>query len=355
MNRLLLALPLLFSAAPAPVRMNEIQTIGTHNSYKVAIPPAEFAILSAHEGAESAAGLDYGHRPLEAQLDAGARTIEIDVYRDPQGGLYATPLLPRAAGVTLPADRRPGFKVFHVADVDVRSHCSEFMDCLAILKRWSDAHPRHVPILILINAKDDSTPAPGAVQVPKFDTSAFDALDAEIARVLGPDDLVTPDMVRGRHATLAESVAIEGWPALDRMRGRFFFALDESPEKVDLYRAGRRSLEGRRMFVNALPGDADAAYMTLNDPIGQAAEIRRALAAGVMVRTRADADTREARRGDTSRRDAALASGAQYVSTDYLFADPRFPIYSVALSGGGAARCNPVHPGACTAEVRLEP
>jgi urease beta subunit len=61
------------------------------------------------------------------------------------------------------------------------------------------------------------------------------------------------------------------------------------------------------------------------------------------VRTRADADTVEARSGDTTRRDAALGSGAHFVSTDYVFPDERFGTgYVVDLPGDTAARCNPV-------------
>ena len=60
------------------------------------------------------------------------------------------------------------------------------------------------------------------------------------------------------------------------------------------------------------------------------------------VRTRADADTVEARASDTTRRDAAFASGAQIVSTDFERVDPRWPTYVVALPGGGEARCNPI-------------
>jgi hypothetical protein len=36
-----------------------------------------------------------------------------------------------------------------------------------------------------------------------------------------------------------------------------------------------------------------------------------------MVRTRSDADTREARTGDKTRFEAAVRSGAQLISTDY--------------------------------------
>ena len=76
--------------------------------------------------------------------------------------------------------------------------------------------------------------------------------------------------------------------------------------------------------------------------MGQQARIREAVRQGFIVRTRADADTVEARTADVSRRTAAFASGAQYVSTDYYWADPRFPTYEVRLPGAEAAACNPV-------------
>jgi hypothetical protein len=60
-----------------------------------------------------------------------------------------------------------------------------------------------------------------------------------------------------------------------------------------------------------------------------------------MVRTRADADTREARINDAQRRQAAFASGAQAISTDYyLPTNPFGNAYRVHVSG--AIQCNPV-------------
>jgi hypothetical protein len=42
-------------------------------------------------------------------------------------------------------------------------------------------------------------------------------------------------------------------------------------------------------------------------------------------------------------RDTALASGAQFVSTDYPVPDPLIdPEFSVGLPGGVVARCNPL-------------
>ena len=132
------------------------------------------------------------------------------------------------------------------------------------------------------------------------------------------------------------------WPELDKARGRFLFALDEGPEKVAIYRGNRASLEGRVFFINTDENSPAAAYLTLNDPIAEGDRIRDAVQAGFIVRTRADADTREARADDDTRLQAALASGAQYISTDYLWSDPRFSDYQVGLPGGAAVRATPL-------------
>jgi hypothetical protein len=328
------------------LHVNDLLSIGTHNSYKVAIPDQEMAQLRARS-ARAAIVLDYSHPELTKQLDGGARQLELDVYYDPQGGRFADPLGPRTLGERLDAAAtgelaKPGFKVMHIPDFDFRSVCIRFVACLQAIKAWSDAHPDHVPIAILINAKDDSPLGASGAAIAKFDTAAFDALDAEVASVFADDELITPDQVQGKHPTLREGVLAGGWPKLRDARGRVFFALDEAPRKVAIYRGERRSLEGRRMFVNIEESSPAAAYITLNEPLQDAKRIRAAVEAGFIVRTRADADTLEARDGKSERRDAALASGAQYVSSDYMQPDPRFAGYSVGLPDGATTVCNPV-------------
>jgi len=140
-------------------------------------------------------------------------------------------------------------------------------------------------------------------------------------------------------------VAAGAWPKLKAARGKIMLAMDESPEVVAVYRGQRKNLEGRMMFVNIDAASPVAAYETLNEPQELAAKIAAAVKAGVIVRTRADADTWEARKNDTSRQVAAFASGAQYVSTDYMEPDTRFGPYVAKLPGGGKARLDPVQPG----------
>jgi hypothetical protein len=249
---------------------------------------------------------------------------------------------------------RPGLKVLHIQDIDYRSNCLSFVACLKIIRTWSLAHPRHTPILITMNTNDEKSLAPGGVNELPFDEAAYDALDAEILSVFPRSALITPDLVRGRYPTLREAVLARGWPSLGAARGKVMFALDEGPAHVAAYRGNRRSLEGRVLFVNTDETSPAAGYITLNE----AADVPRITAdvkAGYIVRTRADADTVEARANDTRRRDGALASGAQYVSTDYRHPDLRLSAYEARLPAGAITVCNPVRAAGRCAGLTIEP
>ena len=325
--------------------MNALQAIGTHNSYKMAIAPNEMAMIRAVNPREADA-IDYSHPPLAEQLKAGARQLEIDMVYDPAPGAFASPLGFRNAGAKAqPYDFAPlkqaGLKVLHEQSVDYRSVCPLFVDCLKDIRAWSKANPDHVPILVIMNLKEGGLALPGAVKAPMFDAAAMDMIDSEIRSVFPEAALITPDQVQGRAATLREAVAAGGWPSLKSARGRVMFALDCPPEQAARYRGDRKVLEGRAAFVNTDITSPAAGYITLNEPRELAGQIAAAVEAGMIVRTRADADTREARTNDTTRQTAAFASGAQYISTDYMTPDTRFSAYVAALPGGGKARLSP--------------
>ena len=75
--------------------------------------------------------------------------------------------------------------------------------------------------------------------------------------------------------------------------------------------------------------------MILNDPKQDGQKIREMVKKGYMVRTRADADTKEARANDRSGFVAACASGAQIITTDYYYKSTFFPSdYSVSFEDG---------------------
>ena len=337
-------------AAPPPARMNEIQVVGSHNSFKARIPAAVMAELRRRDP-KIAAALDYYHLPLVAQLDRGVRQLEIDIFADPTGGRYADPkgeLLAHAAGEATGFDRtamlRPGYKVFHVPDIDYLSTCVTLQRCLGEIATWSRSHPRHLPIMLTINAADTPGSAQVTAPLPLNDAALLDALDVEIRRAIPGRQLLTPDDVRGDRPELAAAIHDRGWPTLATARGRIYVLFDVRPAVSNAYRLGHPSLRGRAMFGWYPDGEPESAIQIVQDPLVDGARIRASVKAGVIVRTRTDANTAEARAHDLTKAHAAIDSGAQAVSTDYYpgAPDPQRLDFTVTLPGGEMAQCNPV-------------
>lgn len=109
-------------------------------------------------------------------------------------------------------------------------------------------------------------------------------------------DMITPDDLRRPGWTLEQSVRRSGWPELDRSRG-------------------------------------------------------------TVIRTRSDVPLGTVRSGDTEMLQAALASGAQIISTDFpqVGMSARYGSdYVARLPDGGRVRCNPVNAPRSCREDRLE-
>ena len=233
-------------------------------------------------------------------------------------------------------------EVFHEPLVDEGTTCRVFVDCLKEIRTWSDAHPAHEPLFLQIEPKD----APDVMPLSEF----WKILEAEILSAWPKERIITPDLVQGSAASLRDAVLDHGFPTLGELRGKILFSLDNNAEYRAAYLMPKGDLKGRLLFVNSSPTDAFGAVSILNDPTTDAEAIKQGLAAHFLVRTRADSDSVEAQAGDTHRRDAALATGAQLISTDYP-APVLANGYVVTIPDGKPSRCNPVTaPPECTAE-----
>lgn len=81
----------------------------------------------------------------------------------------------------------------------------------------------------------------------------------------------------------------------------------------------------------------------MNNAIKDLEKIKENVKKGYIVRTRSDSDTREARTNDYRSFEAAKASGAQIISTDYYLRSTLFPSnYSVSFDGKVYFRKNPL-------------
>jgi hypothetical protein len=305
------------------LRVNQLQALGTHNSYHTyPLPP--------FDGIEP---LQYFEDPLDVQLESqGVRQFELDVHVN-----------------IAPAGT---FSIVHIQGIDEGTTCKAFVDCLTTIRRWSDAHPGHAPIGVQLELKNADIPIEN-LPYRAWTPADLDTLDATIRSVFPERRLLTPDDVRGSHATLPAAIADDGWPTIDASRGQVMFVMDNGGGFRADYRAGHPGLAGRVVFTNADPGDDDAAFVKRNDPLGSLADIQSLIAQGYITRTRADADTVEARTNDTTARDAAFASGSTWVSSDFVVPGRAFGTpYFVQIPGGTPARCNPINtPTWCTAPM----
>jgi len=343
-------------------RLNQVQMMGSHNSYHRELSAAEKKVQEAQNpGSEN---LWYSHASIPNQLESqNIRTLELDLLPDPAGGLYTYPLIRKLTGqgpLTDPAMAAPGIKIMHIPDFDYNTNCDTFVLCLQQVKSWSDQHRDHVPITINLELKqsDPNVVAAGGVQSPPWDAAALDGVDREIRSVFPENRLLTADDVRKPGLTLEQSVLTKGWPMLDSVRGQVLFYFDNGGAGAirDLYRAGKPNLEGRAAFTRGPEGEPDAAITQVNDPRGaNQAEIQRLVSKGYLIRTRSDEPMATIKENDVSRVGIALASGAQVVTTD-------FPVVGMAarydsdfvadLPGDDPVRCNPVTaPNWCHGDV----
>jgi hypothetical protein len=291
------------------LRFHHLQAKGTHNSYHV-------QTASLPEWA-------YTHAALDVQLEAqGVRQFELDVYWDDTLGAHT---------------------VQHVPLIDPGTTCATFVDCVATLDGWSSAHPGHHPLLVLVETKD------------LFDEDGparLDALDQELLAGLPPERLLTPAEVQGAHPDLRTALATDGWPTLGALRGRTLFVLHDGGERRDTY---VQELQDRPMFPDAM-GDLDlpfAAVHTMNEPADPG--IAAVVAAGHLVRTRADDNPATAEAEGAARLQLALDSGAHFVSTDFP-APVEGVSYSMEIPDGTPSRCNPATaPAECTSLAVEDP
>lgn len=277
------------------LRVNQLQLLASHNSYHV--ETTELPEWS------------YSRDPLDVQAEEqGIRGFELDLNVSTDD-----------------------VQVYHVETLDEGTTCLEFVDCLQTLLDWSDAHPAHHLLVVTLEMKLGLD----QVDEPQAD---YDLVEEQLYSVWPRDRVVTPDDVQGDAATVHDAVTTTGWPTLGATREKILFAFDNA-DWSDWASDGQTTTSGLFLFPNAhgVTDAAASAFHILNDP--DVDPIADVVGLGELVRTRADSDCEEAQAGDTTRRDLALASGAQIVSTDFPVPEPDTG-YVVSIPGGTPSRCN---------------
>lgn len=299
------------------LRFNQVQALGTHNSYHI----EPDVLLDA--------SLAFTHLPLADQLGSqGVRQLELDIHWRKTGG----------------------FDVLHLPAIDPNTTCLALEDCLCAVRTWSDEHPGHMPLVIWIEPKDDVDAISETYELLE---GHMLALDDAIHAVFPPERLFEPDGLRGDAATLPEALAAHGWPTLGALRGKVLFALLDTGSPRDEYVAESPNLQGRAIFVNndALD-DPSAAMFKIDDAIGDAEFLSAAVAAGMVVTSNVDGVDEDDEHNEAQLA-ASLAIGAHFLSTN-------FPVpvegraYYAQIPDGHPARCNPVTAATGCASTDIE-
>ncbi len=189
------------------LRINHLQLRGTHNSYHV---EPQFPVSPSHE---------YSHPPLDKQLeDLGIRAFELDLH------LHDGEL-----------------RVYHLSFVDEVSTCDTLPICLKLVVDWSAEHPRHLPVIVWLEVKDQFGGDP---------VDDLSIIDDVVRAAVPTGQLLTPDDVRGDYPTLREALDGPGWPTLADSRGKLLFVLLNGGLAQD-YAGGDGTLAGQALFPRA--------------------------------------------------------------------------------------------------------
>lgn len=177
------------------------------------------------------------------------------------------------------------FRVYHIAGYDTGSHCSTLEECLQSVKGWSDTHPSHFPIFVMLQQR-------GVL----MNESDWDIFDQKLESVFPRARIVTPDDIRGGSTTLREHIVTQGWPDVDTLKGKVLFCLLNQEDRPAAYHIGTHvGLAGRNAFL--LMGinetdQAEASLIELENTLDYMEEVESLVSQNFIIRARADGSYR---------------------------------------------------------------
>ncbi len=253
------------------VKYNEMAFLATHNSYQRLVSSATldyqkpFKILSF--GLKKFNKNDFENDTLTTQFEMGIRSIELDVEaREANGDIT--------------------FTVMHKPVMDSATTCYDFEGALEEIVMWSDHNPNHLPISIIIEAKQDVAPVDGLKILSLKHTDAFDSL---LKSKLG-DKLITPGDMLGEYATFEEMRVNDGWMPVKDMLGKVLVILHEN-KITQGYVKKDATLKTQAMFPSVLYKQRHRDYASIiidNDPKKTVLRNEELQNDNFIVRTRAD-------------------------------------------------------------------
>lgn len=270
------------------IKLNEIQMLATHNSYKKTGSDLGRLFVGLGDSFDEARALKYGYKNLTDQFEAGVRSMEFDLRL-----------------------RKTQFVLTHVPLVDNSSVAPDFAQALDEIYLYSSNNPNHIPIIILMEIKDDWMILDHALQ--DIESSDLENLNQLLIEKLG-DSLFTPSEMIESGKTLKETVQTTGWPTVHSLLGKVIFVLHPG-SFTDMYDELDESLQTQPMFIGVYSDGIHedyASFVVNNNP--SVAEIEPLIDSNFIVRTRIDSNLMF----NQEDFDQAILSGAQILTSDFL-------------------------------------
>ena len=276
-----------FDPNDSSIKLNDIQILASHNSYKKKGSALGKFFIGLGDSFEEANALKYGYRNLTDQFDSGIRSMEIDLRL-----------------------RKTSFVLTHVPLVDNSSVAPDFSMALEEIKLFSDNNPNHIPIIMLMEIKDDWMILDHALQ--QIGPEQLETLDQLLMDKLG-DTLFKPSEMLETGKSIMETITTTGWPSVQSLLGKVIFVLHPGSFTTPYYELDQ-TLSTQAMFPGVYKDDVNQEYATFvvhNDI--DIPSISALVDQGFIVRTRID----DYLIFEHDNYDNAILSGAQILSSDF--------------------------------------
>ncbi|MDY0295316.1 MAG: Ca2+-dependent phosphoinositide-specific phospholipase C [Acholeplasmataceae bacterium] len=267
--------------------LDQIQMLASHNSYKKMGSTLGRLFVGLGDSFAEARALKYGYNNLTAQFEAGIRSMEFDLRK-----------------------RKDSFQLTHVPLVDNSSVAPDFASALEEIYLYSSHNPTHIPMIFLVEIKDDWMMLDHALQ--KMESQELTELNALLKDKLN-ETLFAPSDMMADGMSLRETIENQGWPTVTSLLGKVIFVLHPS-NMNDLYESLDPTLEDLAMFIGAYEDDLahDYASFVIHNDV-DITRIQELVSQKYIVRTRVD----ESLNFEISRFQDAIASYAQILTSDF--------------------------------------
>lgn len=276
-----------FDISSSHLKLNEIQYLATHNSYKGMSTPLGRFFVGLGDSFQEARALKYSYKTLTEQLKSGIRSMELDVRY-----------------------RKQTFILNHVPLVDNSSVAPNLALALEEINLYMTYNPNHMPIILIFEMKDDWMMLDPMLK--PMDNDVLVQFNDLIKNVFG-DKLYSPNDLRIDNLSINDTIKTHGWPEISSLLGKIICVMH--PSSINqTYRGIDFSSSKQALFSGSYKDDIehdDTSFIIHNDI--DVASIESLVQMGYIVRTRMD----ESLIYKDEQRLLAISSGAHILSSDF--------------------------------------